>query len=385
MAGVAIGTWLLIFVLSASNGFESEVKNQLIGKDAHLEITFPQYEPLRSGDSLLKAVKSFPDIKSATPFIMSQAVFTRHKRFAGGVVFGIDPLSSQEVISLHKSLVSGDYNFDPLYDTLGQKIDKVIMGYALAARLGLMVGDKCILYVFTELNGFGGSFTPKARLFQLAGTFKSGMYQFDETLSYMSLEAAQRAFSMPGKITGVQAQVYNPLESDKIAKNIQTALGFPYTALDWQEKNYNLIKWMEYEKVLMGLALGIIIIIAAFNIISSLIMNVSDKKREIGILRAMGATRSQIARLFLYQGALIGIVGSVVGVFLGLLSCSIQMRYGLIQLPGDVYFVTTLPVIPKFWDVVAVVGITLMLCTIAGLVPAWQASRQNPVKAIRHD
>lgn len=385
MAGVAIGTWLLIFVLSASNGFEGEVKNQLMGKDAHFELTHFQYEPLGSYDTLLQFVKKNPEVTAASPYIMSQAVFARKKKFTGGVVFGIDPIASQKVIALKKTMTMGEYNLEPMLDTSGQKIDRIIMGYALAARLGVGIGEKCLLYVFSDGAGFGTSFTPRAKVFVLAGTFESGMYQFDEALAYIKLSAAQDAFSMPNQITGVHAQVKNPMQSGKVAVQLEQKLGYPFAAVDWQEKNRTLIKWMDYEKVLMGLALGIIIIIAAFNIISSLVMNVSDKKREVGILRAMGATRSQIARIFVLQGALVGFVGSCIGVLLGLISCWLQMKYGIIQLPGDVYFVTVLPVSPQFLDIVWVIFITFLLCVVAAFLPALQASRQNPVAAIRYE
>lgn len=385
VAGVIIGTWLLIFVLSASNGFELEVKKQLMGKDAHFEIFQNHYEPITNWQKAYQTVQSDESVVHASPFIMSQAAFAKNKNFSGGVVFGIDPQKSQDVIALKQSMRWGEYRFDSIPDASGKKYDAVIMGYALAARLGILPGEKCILYVFNDGLGLGASFTPRAKVFVLAGTFESGMYQFDETLAYISLAAAQSTFQMRGQITGIQAKIKDPLQSGVVASRIQEKLGLPYQALDWQEKNRTLIKWMEYEKVLMGLALGIIIIIAAFNIISSLVMNVSDKKREIGILRAMGATSKQIARVYILEGCLIAFVGSSVGVFLGLLTCYLQWKFGFIQLPGDVYFVTKLPVVPQVFDIVMVFVITVLLCIVATLIPAYKASRQNPVESIRYE
>jgi lipoprotein-releasing system permease protein len=211
------------------------------------------------------------------------------------------------------------------------------------------------------------------------------MYQYDESLAYISLDEAQKLFGLGTTVTGLQLKVADPFVSGKVARDLEEHLGFPYRALDWQAKNYTLIKWMSYEKVLVGLALGIIIIIAAFNIISSLVMAVNDKVREIGILRAMGATRASILRIFILEGMFIGLAGSLAGLALGLLSYWLQNRFGLIQLPGDVYFVTVLPVELHFKDVALVMLVTNVLCGIATILPAMKASRHDPVEAIRHE
>jgi lipoprotein-releasing system permease protein len=219
----------------------------------------------------------------------------------------------------------------------------------------------------------------------VSGIFETGMYQYDETMAYISLEAAQNLFGLQGKATGLQVRVDDPHRTAALSEALEERLGFPYRAVDWQAKNYTLIKWMAYEKVLVGLALGIIIIIAAFNIISSLVMVVNDKTREIGILRAMGATRRAILRIFVFEGMLVGLTGSTLGTGLGLLSYWVQKRFGLIQLPGDVYFVTVLPVELQWSDVALVLVVTNFLCGVATLLPAFQAARLDPVEAIRHE
>ena len=385
-AGVTVGTWLLIFVLSAINGFEHEVKKQLIGKDAHIEITRYQYAPILGYDSLARAVRRFPHVTAASPFIMSKTIISRKKNQDGIVVYGIDSASSLGVIGLASTLSHGQYRFHGLQDSTGKAFPGIILGYALAARLQASVGDKVFLADFTGAGELGSSgFTPKIAPFIVASTFESGMYQFDESLAYISLEDAQRLFDLPAAVTGLQLRVDDPYASGPVSRALEDSLGFPYRALDWQAKNYTLIKWMSYEKVLVGLALGIIIIIAAFNIISSLVMAVNDKVREIGILRAMGATRRGILRIFILEGMLIGVAGSLAGTFLGLLSYWLQSRFGLIQLPGDVYFVTVLPVELHLVDVVAVLVLTNCLCGLATILPALKAARHDPVEAIRHE
>lgn len=385
-AGVTVGTWLLIFVLSAINGFEHEVKRQLIGKDAHIEITQYQFAPIRAYDSLAARIRRFPQVTGVSPFIMSKTIISRKKNQDGIVVYGIDSATSKDVIGLSGTITHGRYRFHGLKDTTGKAYPGIILGYALANRLQASIGDKVFLADFTEAGELGAAgFAPKIAPFLVAGTFESGMYQFDESLAYISLEDAQKLFGIQGAVTGLQLRVADPYKSGRIADAMEDTLGFPYRALDWQAKNYTLIKWMSYEKVLVGLALGIIIIIAAFNIISSLVMAVNDKVREIGILRAMGATRFGILRIFMLEGMLIGISGSLAGAALGLGSYWLQSRFGLIQLPGDVYFVTVLPVELRWTDVAAVLLVTNFLCGIATILPAMKAARHDPVEAIRHE
>lgn len=385
-AGVTIGTWLLIFVLSAINGFEHEVKKQLMGKDAHLEVTLYHFDPMQEYDSVLRIVSDFPAVTAASPFIMTKTIISKGSNQDGIVVMGIDPERSRRVIELEESLQRGRYHLDSLEADNGKRYPGIILGYALAARLEANPGDRVFLADFSSGGGITmGTVTPRIAVFTLAGTFESGMYQFDENLAYIHLDAAQRLFGMKGSATGIQARVRNPEKSDVVAQALEGELGYPYRTVDWKMKNYTLIKWMGYEKVLVGLALGIIIIIAAFNIISSLVMAVNDKKREIGILRAMGSTRGTILRIFVLEGSLIGLIGSSLGLILGLVSYEAQRRFGFITLPGDVYFVTTLPVRLQWYDVLAVMVGTNLLCALATILPSLQAARQDPLEAIRHE
>lgn len=383
--GVLIGTWLLIFVLSAINGFEDEVTRQLMGKDAHVEITRHQFVPMDGYDSLRRAVLREPEVTAAAPFILSKTVISHRGSQDGILVYGIDPELSRGVISLSETVTRGTFSLDSLPDTAGRRYPAVLLGHALAARLGAVTGDKVFLADFSKSDFSGGGMMPRIQPCVVAGTFESGMYQYDETIAYLSLETAQRMFGMPGAVTGLQLRVHDPFASAHVANALEERLGFPYRAVDWQAKNETLIKWMAYEKVLVGLALGIIIIIAAFNIISSLIMVVNDKTREIGILRAMGATRASILRIFVIEGMLVGLLGSLTGAALGLLSYWAQKEFGLIRLPGDVYFVTVLPVQLRWGDVLGVLLVTNLLCALATLPPALKAARQDPVEAIRHE
>ena len=384
--GVTLGTWLLIFVLSAINGFENEVKSELMGKDAHIEITRHQFTPFEGYDSLRLEVLREPGVLKAAPFVLSKTVIAHQKNQDGILVYGINDSLSREVIGIPSTVKHGTYRLDSMMDSVsGRPFPSILLGYALADRLAAEVGDKVFLADFSKASLITGSFAPRVQPFVVAGIFESGMYQYDESLAYISMAAAQKLFDVPNMATGIQVRIADPNQSGRVADALETRLGFPYRAVDWQAKNYTLIKWMHYEKVLVSLALGIIILIAAFNIISSLVMAVNDKTREIGILRAMGATRRSILRIFVFEGMLIGLTGSLLGTFLGLLSYWLQKRFGIIQLPGDVYFVTVLPVSLRLWDVLGVFLMTNFLCGIATLLPAFKAARQDPVESIRHE
>ncbi len=383
--GVVLGTWLLIFVLSAINGFENEVKRQLMGKDAHIEITTHGFAPIAGYDSLRAEVLRQPGVVAASPYILTKTVIARKQSQDGIVVYGIDSALARGVIGIPQTVNRGRYFLGMLPDTSGRDYPTILLGYALADRLGVDVGDKVFLADFAHADLLSGSFAPRIQPFLVAGIFESGMYEYDESLAYIALPEAQRFFDMPQAVTGLQLRVADPFHSGRLADALEEKLGFPYRAIDWQEKNYTLIKWMGYEKVLVSLALGIIILIATFNIISSLILAVNDKTREIGILRAMGATRSHILRIFMFEGMLVGLTGSLVGLALGLLSYEIQKRFGVIRLPGDVYFVTVLPVELQARDVLEVLGVTNFLCGVATFLPALKAARQDPVESIRHE
>ncbi|HEX2613114.1 MAG TPA: ABC transporter permease, partial [Fibrobacteria bacterium] len=235
--GVMLGTWLLVFVLSAINGFEEEVNDQLTGKDAHVEVTRDRYVPMRGYDSLRREVLRVPDVVAAAPFILSKTVASSRGEQDGILVYGIDAALSRGVINLATTVTRGEYRLDSLADTAGRRFPAVILGQALAARLGASPGDKVFLADFSGSDFTTGNIMPRIQPCVVSGTFESGMYQYDETLAYVSLATAQRLFGMPGAVTGLQLRVREPARSPDVANALDEKLGFPYRAVDWQAKN----------------------------------------------------------------------------------------------------------------------------------------------------
>jgi lipoprotein-releasing system permease protein len=225
---------------------------------------------------------------------------------------------------------------------------------------------------------------PVMKRFQVVGEFESGMYEYDGSIAYIHLSDAQKFLHMEDAITGIEVRVNDIYKARQISETISSRLGFPYWGKDWMQMNRNLFSALKLEKTVMFIILALIILVAAFNIASSLIMMVMEKTKDIAILKAMGATDKSIRRIFVFKGMTIGVIGTTLGVSLGFALCKLLEHYKFIELPGDVYYITKLPVLLKTFDVVSIAAASLIICFIATLYPAKQASRLNPVEAIRY-
>ncbi|MFH0777600.1 MAG: ABC transporter permease [Candidatus Eisenbacteria bacterium] len=227
---------------------------------------------------------------------------------------------------------------------------------------------------------------PLVKKFTVVGVFTSGMYDFDSSLGYISVSAAQEFLGMPGRVTGVEVRVRDMYKAPQVADSITGALGgFPYVASNWIELNRNLFSWMKTEKIVMFIILMLIVAVAAFNIISSLIMVVMEKRRDVGVLKSMGATSGSIMRIFMAEGVVVGIVGTILGCVTGFVGCYLLQKYKFITLPGDVYFIDRLPVRIEALDFLLVALAALGVCFVATIYPSWKASRLVPVEAIRYE
>lgn len=386
MLGVSIGVFALVVALAAVNGFEEEVTAQMIGKDAHFELMAYNAAPITAYDSLINEVRTRDSsVTSASPFIIYKVGISSKKVNDGIVIYGIDAETAKGVTDIHKYIKFGKYSVDSLEDLNGKRRPGIILGSGLANRLRVVVGDKLVLQTFQSPDEMIGSAGPKMMMCVVSGIFETGTYEYDGNLAYVGISELQRLLNMGDAVTGIQFRVKNHWLAEAAVDSMANWLTYPYYGIDWKSKNITLLKWMNYEKFIVAAVICLIILVAAFNIISSLIMVVIDKTKEIGILRSMGFSKAGIMRVFMLMGSFIGVGGTVVGGSIGLVLCKLQEAYHFIKLPGDVYVIPYFPIAVHLIDVILIFVIGIALCVLATLLPAWKASRLDPVGAIRHE
>jgi lipoprotein-releasing system permease protein len=381
---VTLGVMALIVVLAVMNGFEKEVKTRIIGTNAHVILLSFGDAGISSPDSVAERVREVPRVVAVAPFVYAKAMMVAGHRADGAVVKGIDPAREDSVTAVGRYIETVP-DAPPLSPAPGGT-PGIILGVHLAETLGLTVGEKVQLISPKSTAPTPLGFIPKVRTFVVSGMFRSGMYEYDAGMAFVDLRQAQDFFGLGQSVTALEIKVDDMFRAPEIADEILVSLGgFPYRTNDWINLNANLFSWMRTEKQVMFVILALIIIVAAFNIASVQIMMVKVKRREIGILKSMGATEGAIRRLFVLEGVSIGAVGMVIGTSLGLTLCWLLERYKFIKLPGDVYFIDSLPVRVEAGDVLMIEAAVLALSVVATLLPAWWASNFDPVEAIRHD
>jgi len=386
MLGVSIGVFALVVALAAVNGFEEEVTAQMIGKDAHFELMSYNGEPVTAYDSLTNEVRSRDSsVIAASPFIIYKVGISSKKVNDGIVIYGIDPETAKNVTDIHKYIKWGTYSVDSLEDMSGTRRAGIILGSGLANRLRVVVGDKLVLQTFQSPDEMIGSAGPKMMMCVVSGIFETGTYEYDGNLAYVGIPELQKLLSMGDAVTGIQFRIKDHWKAGEAVDRVTEWLTYPYYVIDWKTKNITLLKWMNYEKFIVAAVICLIILVAAFNIISSLIMVVIDKTKEIGILRSMGLSKAGVMRVFMLMGSFIGVGGTIVGGTIGIVLCKMQEAYHFIKLPGDVYVIPYFPISVHLVDVVLIFVIGIVLCVAATLLPAWKASRLDPVGAIRHE
>jgi lipoprotein-releasing system permease protein len=382
--GIMLGVAILIIVMSVMNGFRHELLGRIIGLNGHLTLQSIQ-GPLPDYEVLTKAIKSLPMVKAADPMIQGQAMVTKGNYAFGAVVRGIRPEDLKE-----KTTLSGNIKLGSLDNFKG--LDVVIIGTHLAQNLGVTVGQEITLISPQGRDTVAG-FIPRIKSFTVVAIFDVGMYEYDSAYVFMPLEAAQLYFMLPQQASQIEISVDDPERTGAAASAILARTGDGYRLTDWKEANASFFGAIEVEGNVMFLILTLIIIVAAFNIISSQIMLVKEKGRAIAILRTMGATRGMILRIFLISGASIGVVGTIAGFALGLaFADNIEsIRQGLQSMlhttlfPAEIYFLSQLPAIIDPREVITVVIMALALSFLATIYPAWRAARLDPVEALRYE
>lgn len=381
LLGVTVGVAALVVVMSVMNGFQSELKARILGVTAHLIVLKFPAGPMAEYDQVLTKISRLPQVVACSPFIYSKSMVSLGSRVDGVVLRGVDPHLESNVTDFSKNVIAGDYDLEQNKDGL----PGIIMGVELADRLGAHIGDTITVASPQAARPTPVGLVPRARRYQLRGIFDSGMYEYNSTLALIGLEQAQDFLEMGRTVTGIEVKITDIYQANEVGRQIVRLLGPEYRTNDWMHLNWNLFSALKLEKVVMFLILVLVILVAALNIVSSLIMTVMEKVREIGILKSVGATAGGIMRIFVYQGVLTGAVGTVLGLSLGALACLLLKRYQFIKLPADVYFLDRLPVQMQGDDLLMVAGAAMVVTFLASIYPAWKASKLDPVEAIRYE
>ncbi len=372
--GVMVGVAALITVISVMTGFSSYMQDRILGTTSHILIT--GVGGIEDVQDVVSRVVDLDGVLAAAPYVMGQSLLKVEGEVTGVVVRGIDPVQEAGVTDLASNMTRG--SLGDLDD------DGIVIGVELARQRGLRVGDQLTLVSPSEISSPFGM-VPLMERFAVQGVFDTGMYEYDTGLVLVTSKAAQIFFDLGDSVTGVAVKTDDIYRTHEIAQRIQSELGYSFWVRDWREMNQNLFSALKLEKITMFIILVLIIVVAAFNIIGTLILVVMEKGREIAILKAMGATRKNIGRIFMLEGLIIGLGGTALGLILGLGLCYILANYQFVELPASVYYVTTLPVKVQLLDVAAICLAAMVVSFTATVYPARRASLLNPVEILRYE
>lgn len=388
IGGVAIGVAALAIVLSAMNGLETEVRQKILDTDAHLKVVTFHNRGIE-GDawpSLMDTIRSIPGVTGVTPFIEAEGLIGGAQRTTA-VIRGIDPATADEVYRLSDTIEYGSMDLGS-FGTRPYLRYGILVGWDLSQRIGTVGQEGYVAVLPEEESDIGPMpFMPSLgmRNIKITGVFRTGLYEYDIAYIYLGLEAAQDLLGMEERVTGLSVRINDMWRASAVKNELDSRLPYPYYIISWIDQNKNLFAWMTIEKWAMFLVLGLIIMVAAFNIVSTLVMVVLEKKRDIGILKAMGATRSSVQRIFVRQGMTVGVIGTVIGLVIGYGFCWAQQTFKLISIPPDVYFIDAVPIDMRLLDFILITLLSLLLCLLASLYPARRAAALVPVEAIRNE
>jgi lipoprotein-releasing system permease protein len=386
--GVMIGVLTLNVVMAVMTGFEETLRDRLLGINAHIALV-KSGDQIRDYDKLVELARQQQGVVAASPAIYGQVMLTAGPRVAGVVVRGVDPARVNQVVDIEKYMREGSLQAlsrpQPLLvEDRTVLLPGIIIGSRLRNQLGVFLGSP--VQVVSPLGSPTAiGVIPKVRRFVVVGIFDSGMSEIDSTLVYMNLADAQKFFEMEGAATHIEIRVRDVYQAEAVARLLQQKLGFPYLAEDWSRLWPNLFSALKLEKTVYFLVLLLMVLIGAFNIVSTLIMVVMEKRKDIAILQSMGATRRSIRKIFMLKGCVIGTVGTVLGVVLGLAICLLIEQYHFIELPRDVFLISTVPVRIYLSNFVLVACASLLVCLLASIYPARQAAQLDPVEIIRYE
>ncbi|NYT60736.1 lipoprotein-releasing ABC transporter permease subunit [Alcaligenaceae bacterium] len=388
MAGIALGVAALIVVLSVMNGFQTQVRDRMLSVLPHIELYVPRTDPelvMSHWRQIADQARQNPEVTGAAPFVAAQGMIVRGESLSGVQLRGIDPQLESGVSDLAGQMTVGNIS------DLKPGSFSIVLGNQIANTLGVRTGDT-VLVLAPQGSISPAGFTPRMRQFTVSGIFSSGYYEYDSSLAFMNFEDAAKVFRDNGT-SGVRLRIKDMQRAPQVAQELSKTMP-PYVyAQDWTQNNRTWFAAVQTEKRMMFLILALIVAVAAFNLLSSLVMAVKDKRSDIAILRTLGASPREIAKIFLVQGSLIGVVGTLLGVAFGMLIAYnidvivpfIERLLGVEFLPQQIYFISELPSNPQLNDIIIVAITSLVLSLLATLYPSWRASSLQPAEVLRHD
>ena len=377
VAGVSVGVAALITTLSVMNGFQTDIKDKIIGAQSHI-LVFGRMDA-KTYPEKMKQIEALPLVEAAAPHIYGQAIITYEGQSLGLIVRGLDPEQEKKINTLSSSVTKG--TFTPNWSK--DAPPPLVLGTELADSLGLDIDDEVVL-ISPESIATGAGMFPKMKKFRISGLLRTGYYEFDNSIAYTLLPHASDFLGLKQGVTGVAVKLKNINTADEAAEQIQNLVGYQYAVRTFAQMNSTLYAALKLEKTMMFIILFLIIGVASLNIASNLILLGTEKLRDIGILRAMGASPLGIRKIFMWEAMVIATLGIVLGLLLACLLCWVIATFNIVELPGDIYYLTKVPVRIQWLDIVAVVGGSYLICFIAGLYPAVKASRVHPTDAIRY-
>lgn len=387
IAGVAVGVMALIITLSVMNGFQYDLRNKILGVNAHIVVMDQYGRGIERSAQIMQLIEKNKAVKAVSPFVYGQAIIKSDNAVNGVVVKGINPALALKVTNLSEYMKAGGLKGLTSSSSKDRKqgsLPGIVIGKELARNLGVTM-DETVTLVSSQGISTSFGIVPLMTTFKVKGIFDSGMYEYDGNLVFIPLETAQTMFALKNKISGIEVKTGHFFQAQKIARELQLQLGAPYWVRSWEAMNRNLFSALKLEKIAMFIILTLIILVACFNIVGTLMIITVQKTRCIGILGALGAARRKIMRIFVWEGLLIGFFGLIMGIVGGLVGCVLLGKYQFIKLPGDIYYLDHLPVRMQGSDFLIVTVCALLISFLATLYPSYKASRLNPVEAIRYE
>jgi lipoprotein-releasing system permease protein len=375
VGGTTLGVAALVVTLAVMSGFQNDIRNKILGIQPHIVLVRIDGESLKDYLKIEDKIKTNSDVLSISPFIYKQGIIRSLGLSTSLIIKAVDYKNENNMLGLSKQITVSDMSFN------GEKIGKksIILGSELAKNIAVSAGDKVLLMFSSNFCSI-----PKVFEFTVLAVIQSGMYDFDSSLGFIDLEEGQKLFSMQNEITGFDIHINNFDKAIATAALLQRDLSYPYRVKTWIEMNKNLFSALKLEKIMMFLILGLIILVAAFNIISNLLLLSVQKSKEVGIMSAMGFSKFSISKIFFYEGLIVGSSGTVLGVTLGLAVSFLLKYFNIFKLPKGIYYVDKLPIAVIPTDIIMIVACAFIITVTAGIYPAYQVSKLEPLEAIRY-